>query len=103
MTTKHKFRQIRIDKSLYWRIKAHCVAREIKIGVFFEEILTWFLFRLNQSHIIYYASQQEGYLMTIRINEIHIESIDNIAKKEKISHARVIFTALISYIKIHKL
>jgi hypothetical protein len=94
MEIKYRFRQIRIDKALYIRIKRYCVVNDKKIGTFYEEVIQWFLRQLGHGRdVIYQASKQEDYLMTIRISVQLAQTISAIAGNEKVSDARVIFTA----------
>jgi hypothetical protein len=104
MEEMYRFRQIRIDKMLFLRIKGYCVQHEKKISTFLEGVLEWFLRRASSGHtIIYQASRKGDHLMTIRISLKLAETIRTLAAKERISDARVIFTALTLYLKEHRL
>lgn len=100
MTKTYRFRQIRIDRRLYLRIKHYCVSHDKKISEFFEGILHWYVNQLKPIHpITYQACRQEDYIMTIRISNMLAETIDQIARHEKISAARIVSTALTLYLK----
>jgi hypothetical protein len=100
MIKTYRFRQIRIDRRLYLRIKHYCISHDKKISEFFEEILSWYVNQLRPIHpITYQACRQEDYLMTIRISNRLAETVDEIAKQEKISAARIVSTALTLYLK----
>jgi hypothetical protein len=104
MEIEYRFRQIRIEKALYIRIKGYCVSHDKKISTFFEEVLQWFFqYKKNGGNIIYHASKQEDYLMTIRISVQLTNIINSLAVSEKLSDARVIFTALSLYLETHKI
>jgi hypothetical protein len=104
MEIEYRFRQIRIDKALYIRIKGYCVAHDKKISAFFEEVLQWFFqYKKNSDNIIYHASKQEDHLMTIRISVQLVNIINSLAVIEKLSDARVIFTALSLYLEAHEI
>ncbi len=95
----YKFRQFHISKMLYKRIKNHCVGADKQMGSFFEEIAKWFLKRIARGEkMVYIASPQEDHAMTIRISGCIAEELNKIALYNKVSSARVIYTALMYYI-----
>lgn len=96
--TQYLFRQIRIDNKLYLQIKTYCVQNDIALFQFYEAAIRRFLLQIKQEKMNYLATYRKGKLLTIRINEFLARFVKQCAIQANVSEARVIYTALITYI-----
>ncbi len=93
-------RQIKISVSLYQNIKLYCQTHHISMKFFYKKMLAWYINQYqNDPNVIYQASLKEGKALSLWIEQSQLYVIQTLSHKNKISDARVIYTALMLYIE----
>ena len=97
----YTFRQIRLSKDHYVKIKTFCVTNMITLSDFYEQVLQWFfdVWMMSQTRIIFRATHRRGKLLTLRLHEKTSYTIQQVAIKYNVSNACVIYTALAEYLE----
>lgn len=91
-------RQIQITKSLYLKLKRHCINEETTLTQFYEDMLTWFIkARAKNKESNCLASHRDGKKLSLWLQPAHAKKVAIFAKKDNVSEARIIHTALIYY------
>jgi hypothetical protein len=94
----YRLRQVRVSEKVYQQLKAFCKDRHLKMIEFYDQCLNWFLMNCHKP-IFYHASCKNGHQLSLWLRETHIEQIKTLAKCANVSEARVVFTALMSYLE----
>lgn len=100
MEVAYYLRQIKIPINLYHDLKNYCHANKISMKLFYKNMLDWYIqhYKYNENSL-YQASLNKGKTLSLWIEKKQIETVHNYAAKNKISDARVIYTALMLYIQ----
>ncbi len=98
--TDYSMRQIKIPNETYLEIKYHCKAKKVSLVYFYEAMLDWFLQEhKNQDSLVYQASTKHQRTLSLWIKRQQIEKVNEMATRGKVSDARVIYTAMLLYLK----
>lgn len=95
---EYQLRQVRVPIELYKAIKIHCVANNLLLKKFYNEIFTWF-FSSKSNILQYLACYKKGKILSLWLTSDKVNKINQHALTANVSDARVVFTALIAYTK----
>lgn len=95
-------RQTCIDSDLIQQLKIEAGRRSVYLQDLYEEAFRLFLNKRSslQGNWVYLASPRDGKELNIKMHPSVFAEIDRIAKEDKVSLRRVLFTALFTFAEL---